>query len=537
MVNVACVTGCCETCEIGSDDFDRADNVSLGVSWDVRTTSPEIFSNTAASGTSGDLVVFTTGHPDVIAAAVVEVDITLADDTDEAEIIVNHDGSDDDIYHFVRVRNYEIELYERSGGSNSLLLCASIDLPNNPTVTVYFDADSSGKFSATCGDAEIKATANPQGQFVGLGTGTVTNLVQFDNFVFKRHRQEGTNTCPQLVNCLIQRDDFSRPDSSSLGCAWTESSGTWAIASSKLECSGAGIAIFNPEHPNGESTMTAEVTFRHSSSAGKVDVLVGVVDSSNYYYARYSPAGASGTIELRKCVAGTHSSLLTSRNVTINTATDYLAKVCTDQDGHISAFLDGVIKVTSAPQAITGIQCGLGMAVTGTALFTGMSFSKALHSSTATGCPECGLTAICPRCIEGTEYRIYKVVITGVAAGVGALACTNCDDVNGIYFPEFFGVIGGNECMWCIALPIPIDCSTDQPALVLGIQNFSGSNHYRVGLGYSTSDCYPNVPLFGIDTSEGTPLNCELDEYDIPDLGDISQCDPTGGTCTVTAFA
>jgi hypothetical protein len=195
--------------------------------------------------------------------------------------------------------------------------------------------------------------------------------------------------CP---NCDICADDFGRANSSNIstgaptGCAYTEDSGAWDITSGELRCTSPGNMHCNTAHPDGVGTMKVSVWFKHNTNNEYVDVLVGWVNTTTYFYARYAINGSSGSVTLYTA-GGTP---IGTGNRTINEDTWYTASVCVTDDGRIHASLNGEVVATAYGQTVTGTKCGLGMGVGGTAYFRHFRFSMS-HATggTATTCPEC----------------------------------------------------------------------------------------------------------------------------------------------------
>lgn len=249
----------------------------------------------------------------------------------------------------------------------------------------------------------------------------------------------GSCNCP---GCAICSDDFNRADSSDIStgsdCGWTEVAGSaWDITSNQLRCTTAGIAICNTAHPDGDSSMIAEVDFKHDTSGSACDVLVGYVDSDNYFYARYTVAGASGSIDIRKKLLGVHSSLALLSSVTMNTSTLYTAHVCVSDNGTITASLDGVVKKSAYFQTVTGTKAGLGATGSGTATFDTWVLTKSYHVASAASCEQCQPAAI-SACQNSTPENCClhappdEIDVT-IPSFLTNDECSNCAAVAGTY--------------------------------------------------------------------------------------------------------
>lgn len=214
------------------------------------------------------------------------------------------------------------------------------------------------------------------------------------------------------ATCDIGSDDFNRSDDTNLGSAWTEESGSWAVSSNQLVCSSAGTIKFNTPHPDGFTTTIAQVEFSHTTSGSSIDVIVARVDSSNYYYARY--VVGSNQIQIRRCNAGTHSTL-GSTSITINTGTTYTAKVCCSATV-IHAYLNGTVRLTVDNLSTAGTYTGLSANGSGTATFDNWLVKKNWKQGSAESCDKCSNLVSCG--ISGCAPGYWQVVVdSGTYAG------------------------------------------------------------------------------------------------------------------------
>jgi hypothetical protein len=222
-----------------------------------------------------------------------------------------------------------------------------------------------------------------------------------------------------------------------------------------------------------------------------VDVIVGYVDNTHFYYARYIPAVGFTTLEIRKKNGGSDT-LLTSATVTISTGVSYTAKICIHQGGAITAYLNGDVKATTVIQTVTGYGSAL-RSSSGTTTFDNYTFSKIRHSSNATTCPLCGILCDNQTCFTGTAPRGWQTVI---ASGNYA----------GTYLTDDWNPPGGGsgDCRWTGAAsgPCSITTATVNVTFLGGVQfslgGGSGSASYRTTDGItsgrdctSTWDCSP----------------------------------------------
>lgn len=255
--------------------------------------------------------------------------------------------------------------------------------------------------------------------------------------------------------CDICSDDFNRSDDTDINtgsaCGWTESSGSWAISSNQLvESSGStnSLAICDTAHPDAESTMVVQVDFKHSNSGSSCDVIVGLVDASNYHYARFTVG--TNAVLIRRVVAGSHSTLAT-RSVTLAINTTYTAKVCVTPSGSITASVNSVPKV-SAHGTPLGSQSGLGATGAGTATFDDFTMTKAFNSDT---CERCLVPCGGACCSGDTMPSSLTMVVQDITNGT----CGSCTSLNATYVVDFTSepiptFSGG--CVYIYQFPSPI---------------------------------------------------------------------------------
>jgi hypothetical protein len=226
--------------------------------------------------------------------------------------------------------------------------------------------------------------------------------------------------------CDICADDFTRSDSSDIdtgsSCGWTEAVGSWDISSNTLRSTGGGsnaLAICDTPHPDGDTTMVVEAWIKHSTNGSACDLIVNYVDSSNYFYVRYNFAASNGgSIDIRKNVAGTHSSIISQPSLAINAGSTYVARVCVTESGAISAYWQATGETIATPRAstpsaqgMTGTKCGFGSNGTGTATFDNFVFSRGYHADHAPDCEACRIA--CGGCVTDTVAMSYQCVVSG----------------------------------------------------------------------------------------------------------------------------
>jgi hypothetical protein len=328
--------------------------------------------------------------------------------------------------------------------------------------------------------------------------------------------------------CEICSDDWTgiadgTDISTGTSCGWTESSGSWDVTSNQVRCTSAGIAICNTAHPDSATTMVVEVDFKHDTSASSCDVLVTLSDSTHYVYARYKVG--SNTIDIRYKSGATDASI-GSTSATLNTNTTYTAKVCVSANGFVTAWLDGVPKITkdaSARIPATGYQAGLGASGSGTATFDNWTFSKAFDATDEPTCEDCVST--CTGCATGTDGS-YEIEVTlsanWIDLGCGSGACNA-------------------RASGTFLLPYTSDCNW---GMSLGTVCFgwTASISARIAGGLIIVDVV-TTDTFNLRQSEfryssgGSSINCDsISGVNAPLFSDggTGVCDATNVTCTVS---
>jgi hypothetical protein len=188
--------------------------------------------------------------------------------------------------------------------------------------------------------------------------------------------------------------------------------------------------------------MRVTCDIQHNTNARTCDLIVCYVDSSNYFYARFTfAAGSGGTIQIRKVVAGVDSLIDSVSSITLNTGNWYTVAACVSTGGVLSAYLSGTVKISYTIGTPTGTYCGLGCSGTGTALFDNFAFTKSYDATSAADCETC--EPYCSFCSGGLAPDTVKVVISG--------AVGTCPD--GTYYLPFVGAIPGfgyGPCTWLL---------------------------------------------------------------------------------------
>lgn len=421
---------CCGACDIFSDNFGTDDSLS---GWTQTTGSWSEPSGYAQTSSSNAKLTCDTTHPDAVPSHYVEVSMYGAD-TDELRV---HVGTT----HFAQVTigdpNGCLALYD--GATLLTKIRVSAPATTAKTLKVWYGqtpvADGNdSQFAAQWDSGTIlRYNVTRAGNGVALGTGTVGSTVRFDDFVYKKHYTSTDTSCPKpdAPTCTIVTDDFTRADSSNIGCLWDEVSGGWSISGNKLRvATTSAIAECQCLHPQDAGAISISVTFR-SSAADKIRVYTDT-DANDYAEADIS----GDTLKLFK--AGVECR---STSVTLNTSTDYTIVVTRAQNG-ISATIGTACVVCdqATPAAATYVGLGTGTTVGGNVDFDDFVLSRGYNSSNLTCqklCSEC--TALCD---NGDPITALVLRFDGVADGT----CTNCDElVDGVEFeiPIVSSSLGG----------------------------------------------------------------------------------------------
>lgn len=438
--------GCGEvTCEICDDDFNRADssNINIGApfTWDIRDGAASISGNLLEISTSDTLLICGTGHPDNLASAVVTADVYFGAN-DPARIIVGHDGSDDDNFHFVEIKPYELALYEMVSGTPNLLACVGCDATGNPsTIRVYFDGETTGRFTATCGTAVVETDGISAAgkKYVGLGLGTVDGGIAFDNFTFAKHKQEG-NSCSEYGpdDCDLGSDQFNRSDDADPGCGWDEQAGTSSIASGGLSFTAANSrARFNISNPdNGALSVNVDYTSTNDNNVAEIGVGANSAGTTRFYCRITS--GTSKTFLIGSTASGT----LDSKTITTTSGSTYAVTVTLDDTRlcasiYSGATLIGFLSATvTTPAVESWATLGTVGLSAGSVKFDNFELTRGKHADSE-GCPACFITAEdCTDCTA--DCGVGGQFIVDVAGGLTDEAgCDNCVLLDGSFALDF----------------------------------------------------------------------------------------------------
>lgn len=449
---------CCVTvdCTIGSDTFSTTNDPPTG--W-TEASGSDWATNSSYLSTATDNAAlrFNTAHPDAISSGIVEVSVYGAD-TDELRVLIDY--TDVNNYRFAQLTigdpNGCLALYERSGGSNTLVTKLRVEAAASTyhTLKVYF---GDGQFAVKLNGVSMLYMHRPEsgtGTYAGVGTGSIASTVRFDNFTFSKHKDAdvaGSETCQEYVeHCGLLTDLFARANNTDIGCAWTESAGSWAIASTAyLEtASSNAVAYTNVVHPEGaySGKVTMSVNAGSMLAGDEVVLYVSFADSTNTMKAVFKLAdagGAGGTCKLysgggqvgttlalttfKEGSAGPHSFSLCFMNQTLTANTpDGTASADTGSFGY-------------------GTRAGVGTGtITGTVDIDEFTFSK--HADDLNGCPSCSMT--CALVCTDTIPTQWKIEWSGLVDANGG--CPDCFDADsGTIYLDFENYNDGfPACNW-----------------------------------------------------------------------------------------
>lgn len=246
--------------------------------------------------------------------------------------------------------------------------------------------------------------------------------------------------CDCCNTCSICSDYFDRSDNSNVStgsdCGWTEQSGTWDISSNALVGSASGIITCDTAQPDGNAWQAISVNATHSTSAKFVKLILGWVDSNNYYWAGFK--FGSNSIEIHKVAGGADSTLMTgSATLTVNTYYDL--GFCCSPAGELSATI-GTTIVEAGAQTVTGTTVGLGTDA-GNATFLTFAQGKVRDDDN----PDCGSCWFCGECTNHEAPDEVLVEISGIS-NTGNYS--GCETLNAAHYVSRAGSCGWYLIYW-----------------------------------------------------------------------------------------
>ena len=280
---------CADSCVIQSDTFNRDDSTNVGCVWEeVFGDHYAITSNTLRTSNSDSIIKCLTPNPEDSYDGYVACTIYGADG-DKLRLFIDY--FDEHNCHYVQFTigtSGCIELYRRSGGTDTILTkkTCSITPSSATSVQLYL---GEGYLTGTVGSTSAcHKISYIGGKHSALGTGAISGEVRFDAFSYQFY-YDITNhpTCPQTsctTDCLIDSDNFTRADSSNLGCSWYEYLGNWRIESNKLKIDTDNAVLqFSNAQPEGIASYHVSLTVEFAYNTS-VRILLDL-NGGNFIYA------------------------------------------------------------------------------------------------------------------------------------------------------------------------------------------------------------------------------------------------------------
>lgn len=444
----------CATCSICTGDgcgfFVDTGTADLTVPGQITTTSNPSRVLTTSEDTSGGTAVQAS------------VDFTSTTNGEILRLILKYKDSSN--YWWAQVQagtSGTLSLRKRVAGTDTTLASSSIVNPVGTTYTLTF-CYGGGGVSATLYEGtsilrtitSITTTSITDGPKAGVAQASATTGTVFTNFVYE-YGLETTlhDPCDRCYRaCNFADDDFNRADSSSLGANWTVVSGTWEIKTNKLKTASSNALVVNTNVPTSGVGLAVITSPETGSLYGFSRLILGYVDSNNYYYAEGKEASVS---------VGSPFRIVQRSGGTDTVLTEILGQYrlwyfCYQpQFNRLTAGSDlgGYIVADSVP-AITSTVCGIG---TGTLTPASISFdycninytgTGAWSSLTSAACQEC---EGCPTC-TGINTGLPDVEV--VIAGLGNNSCGSCTTFNTTYQLRYYGAVHNtNHCVWIYKFP------------------------------------------------------------------------------------
>jgi hypothetical protein len=214
-----------------------------------------------------------------------------------------------------------------------------------------------------------------------------------------------------------------------------------------------------------------------------MQVIVDLLDASNYHFAEIQAGASNGTLKLFKREGGANTQLGSTVTLTgFNAGESATLTVCWSWAG---GYLQANVSIAGGTFTAGELTAGHG------GQYSGLGISGASGTATFDNFELRNLTELCGECVDLVECdacedpnslpAIVKLVVVGLADGT----CSNCPTLNGTYildFIEVFHTICSLEegplfgCMWSITLP-----STCGDGDQDGISVFLGANGQVAG--------------------------------------------------------
>ena len=231
---------CCCKCAIYHDEF-AVDSITSG-GWIESDGDWSIADGVLSIEDSDALIVAQGVHPDGGAAyQVTRVKVRFDTAGDRAQIVTGY--SDDDNYAFAEFwigadGCGHLQMYSRVSGTSTAIgdehiLPFQIPTGSWTTVSLCLSDELTVRVAGYYGVWAKAIAGSASGDKSGLGTGTVTGTIDFDDFDYLFHYDEEDHpTCPECKinpDCELARDNFNRDDNTDVGCGWEEVAGDWEV--------------------------------------------------------------------------------------------------------------------------------------------------------------------------------------------------------------------------------------------------------------------------------------------------------------------
>lgn len=562
---------CCNSPPVGkpspcpsytTDNFNRA---SLGAGWTTVAGSFSIVSNELSTGTgSGVLINATAGST---SAHVVEVKVKGSTSGDQARIIVAYQDSSNYLYAQLEFGTCgSLKLFKVVGGTHTQIgptrqldgwttgvyhdvrVCyLPQDSPVDGILAVMINKLGTGDRYETTESEAVNVT----GTSAGVGTGTVTGTIVWDDWVHQTHQVDDAlcfDCDPQdSSECAVHFDYFDGPVGyTDLGCKWSELVGDWEVVITEADVLEGHLTLGSTanallqstvSHPRGyKGAFRVQAIIDGFTEGDQPIVILNYKDADNYLFAKvtFSNLG-NGKIELFRRVAGADGTAIATINqadyIGLNLSLISKAKLtlCLDEDDNLSVIYEdnqndpqpgtsASVKTTVATTRHTdGLWTGLGTRTNGgdqSITFDGFVFSR-LQSTKDPDCPPCASGVLsCPACTDDTPARM-ELVLSGFAAGTECNA-TECAKLNGTFVMTQTG-----GCQWISQTPaLEGACNGgDTLAIILDFDYDSVADEttidLEIGGGTGTGVTFQKV--------ESGQLTCQdIDGLDIPFVSDAT---------------
>lgn len=321
---------------------------------------------------------------------------------------------------------------------------------------------------------------------------------------------------------------------------FTEVAGDWTINGSGVvqQTAADAILIADTAADTGQGMYVALACTDPGSNGSQVRAIVGYLDSSNYLYAQIE-RNATSTLKLYQVVAGVHTQLGSTRNLT--GMTSIIALYACFSNGTLTGSVEydgGASDVQAERAAATapGLKAGFatGAVPSGTASLTTFEFERH-HSDAEPNCPAC--FNLCTSCIDSRGPSNWKVVISGVAqpgtgagwgTGVPPAECSGANGPNGTYIvPTSYTGCGS------FVSSIFTDCATPNS---LQVTLASGDEEIWINIGVFGNSGLFKVPLsFPFDCMNLEDVVVPFDSFTPSASAEYAEADFSGATVTISA--